>query len=104
MTHKKIPLSFTVFSTEITVKFDNDRMNDKHQYGEADYSRCMIVLSSTHGTETLSEDRVIDTFYHEKVHTILDAMHERDLSANEKFVDIFAKLLRQSDETAVYLQ
>ena len=44
----------------------------------------------------------MDTFYHEKVHIILDTMGERELSQNEKFVDTFAKLLRQSDETANY--
>lgn len=98
----KIPKSFKLFGTTINVEFDNKRMNDKTRYGEADYSTSKITLSDTDGTDKLSQDRILDTFYHEKVHSILDMMHERDLSNNEKFVDIFGKLLRQSDETAEY--
>lgn len=98
----KIPKSFTLFGTTVTVEFDNDKMNDHHQYGECSYSQSKITLSTTDSTQKLSDDRIMDTFYHEKVHAILDMMHERDLSKNEKFVDVFAKLLRQSDQTAKF--
>lgn len=98
----RIPKSFKLFASKIDVVFDNQRMNDKDCYGLAEYSNTKITLSDTHGTTLLSEDRIMDTFYHEKVHMILDTMHERELSENEKFVDTFAKLLRQSDETAIY--
>ena len=98
----KIPSSFKLFATTIRVVFENNRMNDKRQYGEFCYGESMITLSTTDGVDKLSDDKIIDTFYHEKIHAILDSMHERDLSANEKFVDVFAKLLRQSDETCKY--
>lgn len=98
----KIPKSFKLFATTITVIFDNRMMNEKQRYGEARYSQSQIVLAETDNHERLSEDKMLDTFYHEKIHSILDAMNERDLSSNEKFVDVFAKLLRQSDETSVY--
>ncbi len=98
----RIPKSFKLFGTTISVVFDNKYCNDNSRYGESDYSQSRIVLSKTDGVNPLSEDRIIDTFYHERVHAILDAMHERDLSANEKFVDVFAKLMRQADETAIY--
>ena len=45
---------------------------------------------------------MLNTFYHEKVHAILRAMNEEELNENEKFVDVFAKLLRQSDETSTF--
>jgi hypothetical protein len=98
----KIPKSFKLFGTTINIVWDNNKMNDKSIYGEADYGSSKITLSTTKGTVELSEDRILDTYYHEKVHIILNTMHEDDLSSNEKFVDTFAKLLRQSDITSEY--
>ena len=99
----RIPTSFKLFATEIQICWDNKRCNDKSMYGEADYSKSLITLSNTDGVEPLSDGKILDTFYHEKVHIILDTMYERELSKNEKFVDQFAKLLRQADETAIYI-
>jgi len=98
----KIPKSFKLFATQIDVIFDNKRMDDRECYGLAEYSTSTITLGESHKLKPLSEGKIMDTFYHEKVHMILDTMEERELSENEKFVDIFAKLLRQSDETATY--
>jgi hypothetical protein len=92
------PFSFKLFATTWSVVWDNNRMNDKSRY-EADYSQSKITLSTSNGVDQLSDDRIKDCFYHERVHAILDSMQEYDLSKNEKFVDQFAKLLRQSDET-----
>ena len=99
---KKIPKEFKLFATTIKISWENDRMNDKQGYGEADYSQSKIMLATTNGMDKLSEDIIMDTFYHEKVHIILDSMRKYDLSKDEEFVDIFAKLLRQSDITAKY--
>jgi hypothetical protein len=93
------PFYFKLFATTWNVVWDNKRMNDKLRYGEADYSQSKITLSTSNGTEELSDDRIKDCFYHEKVHAILDTMQEYEKSKDEKFVDQFAKLLRQSDET-----
>jgi hypothetical protein len=98
----KIPVSFKLFGSVTNIVYDNERLNREGKYGEHDYSQQKITLSTTHGVLELSNDKIMDTFYHEKVHAILGAMNERDLNENEKFVDVFAKLLRQSDETAVY--
>lgn len=98
----KIPTSFRLFASTINVEMNNKLMHERNNYGEARYSSCLILLSSIDNGESMSEDRIMDTFYHEKVHMILNSMEERELSKNEKFVDIFAKLLRQSDETAEY--
>jgi hypothetical protein len=97
-----IPKSFQLFGTTYNVVFDNKRMEDMGCYGLASYGECEITLSDVQGMDKLGEDRIKDCFYHEKVHMILDAMNERELSKNEKFVDVFAKLLRQSDVTAKY--
>lgn len=98
----KIPKSFMLFGTTYKVVWDNMRLNDRKEYGLSDYGKTEIVLSTTIGTESLSEDRIMDTYYHERTHAILDMMGENDLSQNEKFVDVFSKLLRQADESAVY--
>lgn len=98
----KIPKSFKLFGTTIKVEWDNMRLNDKGKYGESAYSLAKISLADTIGLEPLSEDVILDTFYHEKVHMILNSMNKDDLSSDEEFVDVFAKLLRQSDSTAVY--
>jgi 2-hydroxy-3-keto-5-methylthiopentenyl-1-phosphate phosphatase len=77
-------------------------MNDRSNYGLSDYGKSEITLSTTQGTDELSNDRMMDTFYHERTHSILDMMTETDLSNNEKFVDVFSKLLRQADETSEF--
>lgn len=97
-----IPKRFKLFADNIEV-VDNDRAcNAKGAYGLCWYADNTILLATHENEKLLSEDRRISTFYHEKVHMILDHMNEYKLSENEKFVDIFAKLLRQSDETAEY--
>lgn len=93
------PFKFKLFATTVDVVWDNVRMNDKQRYGESDYSQSKITLSYTDGTDPLSMDRIKDCFYHERVHAILNGMHRDDLSRDEQFVDVFAKLWRQSDET-----
>ena len=77
-------------------------MNDKNVYGDSHYSQSLIRLTETDGIDKLSEGRLLDTFYHERTHMILDTMKRSDLSTDEIFVDTFAKLLRQADETAEY--
>lgn len=97
-----IPKQFKLFGSTIEVIFDNKYCNNKSLYGEASYSENKIILSNVDGVDDLSPDRILDTYYHEKVHLILDSMGETDLSKNEKFVEIFSKLLRQSDITSEY--
>jgi 2-hydroxy-3-keto-5-methylthiopentenyl-1-phosphate phosphatase len=98
----KIPKTFKLFGTTYNIVWDNDRLNDRNEYGLCDYSRSEIILSNTIGVKKLSDDKIMDTYYHEKTHAILDMMNEGELSSNEKFVDVFSKLLRQSDETSEF--
>jgi len=98
----KVPKKYKLFNTTVNIIWDNKRLNDKGVYGLHDYGKSEIVLSTIEGVEKLSEDRIIDTFYHERTHSILDAMNEQELSNNERFVDVFSKLLRQSIETSKY--
>ena len=99
---EKIPKSFKLFATTIDIVQDNTGLNQRGNYGEASYSESKIRLSTTHGVNNLSKDKIMDTFYHEKIHIILNSMSKRNLSEDENFVEVFAKLLRQSDKTAKY--
>ena len=102
MSKKKIPKSFKLFGTTVKIEWDNKTMNDKAAYGECVHSTSKIIMSDKDGVEDLSYDVMIETFYHEKTHAVLNAMTEYDLSKNEKFVDLFSKLWRQADETSEY--
>jgi len=98
----KIPKKFKLFGTTINIVWNNKRLHDMEAYGLEDYSRCEITLSNKNQNGKVSKDRIVDTFYHERTHAILNAMNETDLSRDENFVDVFSKLLRQADETAKY--
>ena len=98
----KVPKEFTVFATKITVKYDNKRLSNEDLLGDCSYTDSQISICNKYKGMKVNKSAVIDTFYHEKIHIILDAMGEHELSQNEKFVEVFARLLRQSDETVKY--
>ena len=98
----KIPKEYKLGADTIKVSlgFDKKIIEEGHM-GEYSRDLCEIRLVTGDGLNTYPEDTIEDTFYHEKVHSILKFMgHE--LNTNEEFVDLFAKLLRQSDVTSVY--
>ena len=49
-----------------------------------------------------SDNSKEQTFWHELVHCILDAMYENDLSADEKFVSIFSGFLYEAIKASGY--
>jgi len=98
----KIPKRFKLFGTTYNIVWDNKRANDLSVYGQVDYANCEILLSTSFGLTDLTDERKTDVFYHEKVHAILYEMSEHELNKNEQFVDTFAKLWKQADDTAEY--
>ena len=98
----KIPKKFNIFASTINVGFDNLRLSNEGVLGDCSFTDNQINICSEYKGEKVSECSTIDTFYHEKVHIILDAMGEHELSKQEKFVEVFARLLRQSDESAEF--
>lgn len=98
----KTPNSFKVFATTIKVQHDNIRLSNESNLGDCSYTDNLISLCSIYKGEKITDSAVADTLYHEKIHVILDAMGEHKLSSNEKFVEIFSRLIRQSDETSEY--
>lgn len=100
--NKRIPKRFKLFGTTINVIVNDKRMDDINAFGYFEYSKSLITLAKKDGVNDVNKDRMIDTFYHERTHAILNSMQENELSKNERFVDVFSKLLRQADETAEY--
>jgi rRNA pseudouridine-1189 N-methylase Emg1 (Nep1/Mra1 family) len=98
----RIPKRFKLFATTVEVVWDNKKCDDLGAYGQADYGSSQIILATTNGAYSLSKDKIIDTYYHERTHHILNAMQETELCKNEKFVDVFSQLLRQSIESEEY--
>lgn len=98
----EIPRKFKVFASTITVSVDNERLSEGGILGDCSFNDQRIGLCEVYKGKELPKDCVIDTFYHEKVHIILDAMGEHRLSRNEKFVEVFSRLLRQADDSAEY--
>ena len=95
-----IPNKFKVFASVIDVNFDSERLSNHGLLGDCSFTDGKINLCDKYRGEKISDSCVLDTFYHEKVHIILDAMGEHELSQNEKFVEVFARLLRQSDQSS----
>lgn len=98
----KIPKKFKLFNTVVDVIFNDSKCNEERAFGISDNVKSEITLCNVYAGKNLSKDVVLDTLYHERTHQILDAMGEYELSKNEKFVDIFSKLQRQADETAIF--
>ena len=99
---KKIPKSFRVFATTINIKYENERLGHEGFLGDCSVNDNQISLCGNSKGKAISLSVITDTFYHEKVHILLDSMGEHKLSQNEKFVEVFARLLRQSDKTAKF--
>jgi len=98
----KIPKKFKVFASTINIVFDNIGLGFDSCLGSCSFTDSKITLCDTYKGDVITKSVILDTFYHEKIHIILDAMGEHELSKNEKFVEVFSRLLRQSDETSEF--
>tara|TARA_R110000782_G_scaffold243011_1_gene329553 strand:- start:550 stop:855 length:306 start_codon:yes stop_codon:yes gene_type:complete len=98
----KIPRSFKVFDSTINIEYADVKLSYESLLGDCSYTDSKIRLCLSYKGEALNHNSILDTFYHEKIHIILDAMGEHELSKNEKFVEVFSRLLRQTDNTSEY--
>ena len=98
----KIPKSFKLFGTTINVEFNSIELSFNSLLGDCSFCDNKISLSDSYKGSPVPKSTVIDTFYHERTHVILDAMGRHTLSQDEEFVEVFSRLLRQADETAEF--
>jgi len=95
----RIPSSFILHGEKITVEQDDALIHRNDSTGEARYRDSKIVLQATSKAHKATKARTEQIFLHELVHFILHHMGENDLCNNEKFVDLFARLLHQFNTT-----
>lgn len=103
----RIPKEFVLFGHKYNVAFEDDLLEKTGCYGYTDDDLKIIRLQKlgdaklirTEENKTIevivpvTENVVIETFFHELVHTMLDSSGEDTLSENERFVNIMGKCL-----------
>jgi hypothetical protein len=112
----KIPSEFTLLGHKYKVVMCNKLFEDEDCYGTADGDLKLIRLQSTgsvirryeedgksyENTLIITDDTLIETFFHELVHIILDATGEIELTENERFVNMMGKSLLEIYQTSNY--
>jgi hypothetical protein len=100
-----IPKNFTLFGHKYTIVIKKDLFETEDCYGTADEDLKIIQLQDIGTVKRryeedgkvyesdiiITEEMLIETFFHEVMHIILDATGEEQLSENEKFVNIVGK-------------
>jgi len=101
----RLPKEFTLLGHRYTVVLVKDLYEKEDCYGNADDDLKLIKIQDV-GTVTkkytedgkqwevqfvVTPETVMETFFHEVVHIILDATGEESLSSNERFVNMMGK-------------
>ena len=111
-----IPKEFTLLGHKYTVVIKKDLFETEDCYGNADEDLKLIQIQDL-GEVTkrykedgkmverkliITEETMIETFFHEVVHIILDSTGELNLSQNEKFVNMMGKAWLEIYLSSVY--
>lgn len=111
-----IPKEFTLLGHKYTVVIKKDLFETEDCYGNADEDLKLIQIQDL-GEVTkrykedgkmverkliITEETMIETFFHEVVHIILDSTGELKLSQNEKFVNMMGKAWLEIYLSSVY--
>ena len=111
-----IPKEFTLLGHKYTVVIKKDLFEKEDCYGNADEDLKLIQIQDL-GEVTkrykedgkmverkliITEETMIETFFHEVVHIILDSTGELKLSQNEKFVNMMGKAWLEIYLSSVY--
>jgi hypothetical protein len=105
----RIPREFTLFGHQYVVLIEEDLFEKENCYGIADDDLKRIRIQKKKRVfkldgfdknkkrkkvfVELTDEVIIETFYHELSHIILDAIGEEKLSHNEKLVNMIGKSL-----------
>ena len=96
------PTKFNIMSQEIKIEFRDDILTNFGILGQARFVEDLIVLQRPTKENGITEKQLILTLYHEIFHMILNAMGEKELSANERLVDLLANLWLQMEQTSEF--
>ena len=111
----KFPKEFTLFGHKYKIVFVPGLYEKESVYGDIDDSSRLIRLQpiarvinpenavfGRTGEAQITEEDVVETFFHEVIHAVLDGMGEDTLSENEKFVNMMGKALLEVYLSSVY--
>lgn len=100
----RIPKTFTLADNIYNVSIVDDIDNQEEGLnitGEFNDSLQYVKIKNEDG-KTLNRNTMELSFYHELVHCILNNMGEQSLSLDERFVEGFARYLKQSINSFTY--
>lgn len=114
----RIPKEFTLFGHRYTVLVEKDLFEKRNCYGIADDDEKKIriqcigkVNRSLEDEDTkekhnvmieITDEVIIETFYHELFHIIFYAMGENDLAESERLVNMVGKSMLEVYLSSVY--
>ena len=117
-TNKKIqiPKEFTLFGHKYNVIIKQDLFETEQCYGQADDDLKQIILQDVGEVKKIYKEAgktiekkmmitnevLVETFFHEIAHVMLDAAGETKLSGNEQFVNIIGKAWLEIYLSSVY--
>lgn len=91
----KIPKKFKLHGQTIKVEYDKKLIQKEDNVGHACFRENKIRLQPDENNFIRPRAKIEETFLHELVHFILNAMSENELRDNEKFIELFSGLLHQ---------
>lgn len=112
----KIPSEFVLFGHKYTVLLQKDLFEKEDCYGDADEDLKRIRIQDVGKIKRIheedgkkieveieiTENTVLETFFHEVTHIIYDAIGDTDLSSNETLVNITGKAWLEIYLSTVY--
>lgn len=114
----RIPKEFTLFGHRYSIVIEDDLFEKENCYGTADddekkiriQKKQIVTKSYEDGTDKIiknvpidiTDETIIETYYHEVIHAILDSLGEETLSENEKFVNMMGKAMLEIYLTSKY--
>lgn len=88
-----IPNRFHVGGIEYEVKFVTNEFNESN-FGRIEYFTSEVKLQRERNDKPISMSQLTQTFWHEVVHSILDAMGD-EKNDDERFVTCFSSMLNE---------
>jgi len=73
--------------------------DEDNGYGLCEYNKATITIYDTTKKVKITEQQKSVTFYHELIHSILGTLNYKELNNDEEFVERFAVMLAQFEET-----
>jgi lysine/ornithine N-monooxygenase len=112
----KIPKQFTLFGHQYTIELQPDLFEKNQCYGIADEDLKKITVQSKGSvkkvtkegkkeilqTVDITDEIILETYYHELMHIILDSIGQEKLSQNEALVNMIGKALLEIYLSSIY--